>query len=180
MTDTVFDDPGQLIASLAQRVISENTARGRTVALAESCTGGMVATALTDVAGSSCAFEASFVTYSNQAKHDLLGVTNETLEAFGAVSPECAQAMVAGVIEKTSADVAVSITGVAGPGGGSPAKPVGTVIFARAHRGDSIDQFYCSRQDFGVAASRAQIRRQATLFALNLLLPEFNTPQDSA
>ena len=172
MGDTVFDDPDGLITSLARRVVTENAAYGRTVALAESCTGGMVSTALTDVAGSSAIFEASFVTYSNQAKHDLLGVPNATLDTAGAVSPECACAMVAGVLERTAADLAVSITGIAGPGGGSSAKPVGTVIFGRARRGDTIERYYCSRESFGDKASRAEIRRRATIFALRLLLPE--------
>ena len=116
--------PDDLVA-LAAQVISENRAAGRTVALAESCTGGLVAAALTEIAGSSAVLDRGFVTYSNEAKHELLGVSNDILETFGAVSIACAWAMAQGALKRSGADVAVAISGIAGPDGGSAMKPVG-------------------------------------------------------
>jgi nicotinamide-nucleotide amidase len=107
-------------------------ARDVRIATAESCTGGLVAAAITDVAGSSEWFERGFVTYSNEAKRDLLGVTETTLAAHGAVSETVAREMATGALRASEADVAVAITGIAGPGGGSAAKPVGMVCFAWA------------------------------------------------
>ncbi len=109
-----------------------NRAAGRTVALAESCTGGLVAAALTEIPGSSDVFGAGFVTYSNEAKMRLLKVNSDVLETFGAVSIAVAWSMAQGALANSDADVAVAITGIAGPGGGSEKKPVGTVVFARA------------------------------------------------
>jgi len=109
-------------------------ARGFKIATAESCTGGMVAALLTSIAGSSDVFDCGFVTYSNNAKIGMLGASPETIAEFGAVSRECALAMAHGAILKSAATLAVSITGVAGPGGGSAAKPVGLVHFACAQR----------------------------------------------
>lgn len=166
-----MDKPATDSHALAARVIAENFAIGRTIVLAESCTGGMVAAALTDIAGSSAAFSAGFVTYSNEAKQGILGVSREIIDTFGAVSIACAWAMAAGALERSGADVAVAVSGIAGPGGGTPQKPVGTVVFARVLRGQSFEQAYGEQHYFDFTLSRAEIRAQATLYALELLLP---------
>ncbi|HET9628820.1 MAG TPA: CinA family protein, partial [Novosphingobium sp.] len=114
--------PAELVA-LARRVVEENAARGRKVAVAESCTGGLVAAALTEIPGSSAVLDRAFVTYSNEAKQDLLGVAGDILDTFGAVSIACAWAMAEGALRHSRADVAVAISGVAGPAGGSDQKP---------------------------------------------------------
>ena len=118
--------------SLAEAVLHEARFRGAKIACAESCTGGMIGAALTDIAGSSDVFVGSAVTYSNEAKHNILGVKSRTLEEHGAVSGECAQEMAEGALRIYGADFAVSVTGIAGPDGGSEAKPVGTVWFGIA------------------------------------------------
>jgi nicotinamide-nucleotide amidase len=166
--------PSQLV-DLARRVIEENRAAGRTVAVAESCTGGLVAAALTEIAGSSDIFETGFVTYSNQAKMALLGVSDEVIETFGSVSVACAWAMAQGAVDRSGADVAVAITGIAGPGGGSAMKPVGTVVFARAEREADPDRIVADMKEFG-DLGRAGVRLQAALCALELLLPESAGP----
>lgn len=158
------------IVALARRVIEENRAAGRTVALAESCTGGLVCAALTEVAGSSAVLDRGFVTYSNEAKRELLGVPEEILDAFGAVSVATAWAMAQGALNRSGADVAVAISGIAGPDGGSEHRPVGTVVFARAVRGaddEAVDAEERRLENTG----RAGVRRQAALVALELLLP---------
>lgn len=157
------------IAALARRVVEENARTGRTIALAESCTGGLVAAALTEIPGSSSVLDRGFVTYSNDAKIQCLGVPSEIIETFGAVSIACVWAMAKGALNRSKADVAVAISGVAGPGGGSELKPVGTVVFARAIRNADGEPEGELRQ-FG-ELSRAQVRHQATLCALELLLP---------
>lgn len=157
------------IVDLARRVVNENAALGRKVALAESCTGGLVAAALTEIPGSSEVLERGFVTYSNEAKMESLGVPLDLIEAFGAVSIACVWAMAKGALEHSRADVAVAISGVAGPGGGTEMKPVGTVVFARATR-DGSQQPDGELRAFE-PSSRAEIRRQATICALELLLP---------
>ncbi|MFN5632761.1 MAG: CinA family protein [Sphingomonadales bacterium] len=159
------------IADLAERVIAENKASGRMVSTAESCTGGLVAAALTEVAGSSAVLQSGFVTYSNEAKISLLGVNSELIDTFGAVSIAVAWAMAQGALKRSSADVAVAISGVAGPGGGTPNKPVGTVVFALAERGKDPEDVVADKIRFGEAQSRAEIRMAATLRALQLLLP---------
>ncbi|RPF70253.1 CinA family protein [Aurantiacibacter spongiae] len=159
--------PGDLIA-LAERVIAANRDAGRRIALAESCTGGLVSAALTAVPGSSDVFDCGFVTYSNGAKQRDLGVAEEIIEAFGAVSVACVYAMASGAIERSDADVAVAISGIAGPGGGSDAKPVGTVVFARMVRGEEKP---AAEERVFDGCDRAEVRRQATLCALELLLP---------
>ena len=121
------------IGDLAKKVVTANSAASRTVTLAESCTGGLVAAALTEVPGSSAVLDRGFVTYSNEAKMEMLDVPSDIIETFGAVSIACVWAMAQGALEKSGADVAVAISGVAGPGGGTPTKPVGTVVFARAN-----------------------------------------------
>ncbi|AJA08647.1 CinA-like protein [Sphingopyxis fribergensis] len=156
---------------LAITVLAKNRAVGRKVAVAESCTGGMVSAALTDIAGSSDVFSAGFVTYSGHAKQSQLDVSSEILETFGEVSLATAWAMAAGALENSDADVAVAITGIAGPGGGSEKKPVGQVVFARALRGQDPDDYFSQRVQFE-STDRAAIRHHATLFALDLLQPE--------
>lgn len=158
----------QDLADMAMQVIAANRESGRTVALAESCTGGLVAAALTEIPGSSAVFDRGFVTYSNTAKHQVLGVSNDIIDTFGAVSIACAWAMAQGALKHSRADVAVAISGIAGPDGGTAQKPVGTVVFARAVRGS--DEVLAEERWFD-AADRAAVRHQATLVALELLLP---------
>lgn len=157
------------IDTLARRVVEENAAAGRTIALAESCTGGLVAAALTEIPGSSAVLDRGFVTYSNEAKMETLGVSSDIIETFGAVSIACVWAMANGALEHSNADVAVAISGVAGPDGGTEKKPVGTVVFARAIRNSTGEPE--GELKFFDGGSRAEIRLQATLCALELLLP---------
>ena len=159
------------VYDLAARVIAANQAAGRTVVVAESCTGGLVSAALTEIAGSSRVFERGFVTYSNEAKQELLGVPGDIVDAFGAVSVAVAWAMAQGALKRSGADVAVAVTGVAGPDGGSDGKPVGTVVFARAVRGDDPEAAHAEMKHFPAEGGRAGVRRQAALVALELLLP---------
>jgi nicotinamide-nucleotide amidase len=135
------------------------------VAVAESCTGGLVAKRITDVAGSSGWFERGLVVYSNQAKQDLLGVPPQVLAQFGAVSRECAQAMARGLLVMTPAHWAVAVTGIAGPGGGSPEKPVGLVWLAWARRGAEPET-----EALQLSGSRQEIREAAAAAALQGLL----------
>ncbi len=154
----------------AERVIAANRAIGRRIAVAESCTGGLVSAALTAIPGSSEVFEAGFVTYGNDAKRGALGVGGDILEMFGAVSVATAWAMAQGALLKSGADIAVSITGIAGPDGGTPQKPVGTVVFAKALKNQPMDEHLADTRQFG-DLGRGEIRRQAALCALSLLLP---------
>ncbi|OWK34010.1 CinA family protein [Sphingomonas dokdonensis] len=167
MSDSLL--PAELVES-ATRVIVANRAAGRRVAVAESCTGGLVAAALTEVAGSSDVLEAAIVSYANDAKMGLLHVSSDVLETFGAVSIATAWSMAQGALEVTGADVAVAITGIAGPGGGTEKKPVGTVVFARAEKGGDPANVVADRRNFG-DLGRAGIRLQAALCALDLLMP---------
>lgn len=121
---------------LAQEIVDRSPVHGSMVATAESCTGGLIAGAITDIAGSSSVFDRGFVTYSNQAKQDMLGVREATLAAYGAVSAQVATEMVLGARRRSNASLAVSVTGVAGPGGGSPEKPVGLVWMGLSGPGD--------------------------------------------
>ena len=172
MTDTIL--PPELVDA-ARRVIEANRALGRRVAVAESCTGGLVSAALTEIAGSSDVFEAGFVTYSNAAKQALLKVSSDVLDTFGAVSIAVAWSMAQGTLRFSDADVAVAITGVAGPGGGTEKKPVGTVVFARAERGGDPADIVADKRHFG-DLGRGGIRLQAALCALELLLPAAPSP----
>ena len=147
-------------ADLIQRAI----AAGVKVATAESCTGGMVAAALTDVPGSSAVLDRGFVTYSNGAKQDMLGVQGETLDTFGAVSQEVAREMAEGALGHSGADISVSITGIAGPGG-SDFKPEGRVCFGLARTGHTT---LSETMEFG-ALGRGNVRRAACDHALTLL-----------
>jgi nicotinamide-nucleotide amidase len=162
--------PPELFA-LATAVIEKNRAAGRRIAVAESCTGGLVSAALTEVPGSSAVFEAGYVTYGNAAKRSALGVADDVLDTFGAVSIATAWAMARGALIRSGADVAVAITGIAGPDGGSPSKPVGTVVFARAERGHEDEAIIADTRLFDASGGRARIRLQAALWALELLEP---------
>jgi nicotinamide-nucleotide amidase len=165
--------PDELVEA-ARRAIEANRVAGRKIAVAESCTAGLVCAALTEVAGSSDVFEAGFVTYSNEAKIALLGISEDVLDTFGAVSIAVAWGMAQGALSRTKADVAVAITGIAGPGGGSERKPVGTVVFARALRGESSKEIVADQRDFG-DLGRGGVRLQAALCALELLMPPANS-----
>jgi nicotinamide-nucleotide amidase len=152
--------------------------RGRklTIATAESCTGGLVAAALTDIPGSSDVIDRGFVTYSNDAKRTMLGVKAATLESFGAVSKETAMQMAVGALEEADVDLAVSITGIAGPGGATPGKPVGLVHFAVAARDGRIVHKECR---FG-AIGRSQVRARSVLEALRMLTELARGPKPPA
>lgn len=145
---------------LAKRLGARLTGANEMLATAESCTGGWAAQVATSVAGSSAWFERGFVTYSNAAKQELLGVRAETLRAHGAVSEETAREMARGALERSQGTIAVSITGVAGPGGGTAEKPVGTVCFAWARGGEVRSE---TRR---FAGDRESIRRQSVIVAL--------------
>jgi len=136
-------------------------ARGLTLAIAESCTGGGVGEAITRVPGSSGWFDRGFITYSNRAKHEMLGVRAATLKRFGAVSEETVKEMVAGVLRESQADVALAVSGIAGPAGGSREKPVGTVCI-----GWELRRRFACRKTFLYQGDRAAIRRQAIEDAL--------------
>ncbi|WP_312528650.1 CinA family protein [Paracoccus sp. (in: a-proteobacteria)] len=138
--------------------------RGVMIATAESCTGGLIAAALTEVAGSSDAFDRGFVTYSNEAKMEMLGVKAQTLADFGAVSDQTAREMAAGALAHSRAGIAVSVTGIAGPGGGSVDKPVGRVCFGIA----TSRHLHAETRDFG-DLGRAGVRAATVDHALDLI-----------
>lgn len=161
--------PAELLDA-ARRVVDANRAIGRKIAVAESCTGGLVSAALTEIPGSSDVLVSGFITYSNEAKVSMLGVSLEMIETFGAVSIAVAWAMARGAQERSDADVAVAITGVAGPGGGSDKKPVGTVVFGQALKGADIEDIAADKRHFG-DLGRGGVRLQAALCALELLMP---------
>ena len=152
--------------ALAIRVLDTYRARKWTVATAESCTGGLVAGALTEIAGSSAVVDRGFVTYTNESKAEMLGVPEATLIEHGAVSRPVAEAMAKGALARSSVDSTVAITGIAGPGGGSAEKPVGFVHFAAAARDGRLIHREMRYGDIG----RSEIRRRSVIEALNLLL----------
>ena len=155
--------------SLAENVLAACRARGWRLATAESCTGGLVAAALTAIAGSSEVIERGFFTYSNAAKHELLGVQRETIAEHGAVSAETAAAMARGAVVRAGVDLAVSVTGIAGPGGGTPQKPVGLVYLGIATRTSAAR---VERRVY--SGDRTEIRRAALVEALRMLAAEAN------
>ena len=158
------DEWTEPLADLAGRALAECRARGLMVATAESCTGGLVAAALTEIAGSSDVVERGFVTYSNAAKAGMLGVPMPLIEAVGAVSAEVARAMAQGAIVHSAAAIAVAVTGIAGPGGATATKPIGLVHFATARRGGAtVDERHVLPGD------RAAIRRRAVAIALRMI-----------
>ncbi len=150
---------------LAATILEKARTAGIMITTAESCTGGMIASALTDIAGSSDVFDRGFVTYSNEAKIDMVGVLPETIRDHGAVSEQTALAMAEGALSRSKAGLSVSVTGIAGPGGGSETKPVGTVWFATSHAGVT-EAVLRTFPDEG----RAAIRSAAKQTALELLL----------
>lgn len=150
---------------LSEQVGAALRERSLTLATAESCTGGWVAQVVTHTAGSSAWFERGFVTYANEAKIEMLGVRPQTLSCHGAVSLETAEEMATGALKNSNALISLSITGIAGPTGGSPDKPVGTVCFAWCSRGHTAE---VARRQF--PGNRESIRRQAVVFALEGLL----------
>jgi nicotinamide-nucleotide amidase len=154
------------LCALSAAVLAAARSRHLRLATAESCTGGLVAGVLTEIAGSSDVFDRGFVTYSNGSKADLLGVSSALIAAHGAVSEPVARAMAEGALARSSADIAVAITGIAGPGGGSPAKPVGLVHFAVAGRGFATLHL---EKRFG-EEGRTAIRLAAVHEALTLVL----------
>ncbi len=153
------------LEELAVLVAEHLSRRQWMLVTAESCTGGMVAAAITDIAGSSAWFERGYITYSNHAKTEVLGVPKALLKTHGAVSEATARAMADGALAASRAQLALSITGIAGPGGGSPDKPVGTVCFGWAAQGRETE---VETQWF--AGDRAAVRRQAAAFALQGVL----------
>ena len=148
-------------ASILQRARAQNLK----IATAESCTGGLVAALFTEIPGSSATFDRGFVVYSNAAKHDMLGVPADLIETHGAVSAQTACAMAEGALAHSQADIAIAITGVAGPGGGSAEKPVGLVHFASARAGAPTMPVEMRYGDMG----RANVRRAALESALDLI-----------
>ena len=156
-----IEDP---LLALAARLGAAALARGTMIATAESCTGGLVASAITSIAGSSGWFERGFVTYSDLAKEQQLGVASLTIERFGAVSEETAKAMAEGAVRGSAAQWAVAVTGIAGPDGGSPDKPVGTVWFAWA----GPDHLQALKRQFD--GDRAAVRRASVQVALEGLI----------
>lgn len=153
------------IRSLARSLLDLCKMRKLMVATAESCTGGLVCASLVDIPGSSAVVASGFITYSNEAKHALLGVSSETLTTFGAVSKESAIGMAKGALKKAKADITVSVTGIAGPGGATPGKPVGLVHFAAAARDGRV---ITREKRFG-AIGRTAVRTRSVVEALKLL-----------
>ena len=151
---------------LAERLVKEAISKGVMITAAESCTGGLVSAAITSIAGSSAMFDRGFVTYSNEAKAELLGVSPDLIKNYGAVSAEVATAMAEGALTHSKATLSVAITGIAGPGGGSIEKPVGLVHFATAVKGQDTCAF---EKRFG-SISRDAIRHGAVHAALQSLL----------
>jgi nicotinamide-nucleotide amidase len=158
--------------TLARSLLDLCRSRKLTIATAESCTGGLVAGALTDIPGSSDVIDRGFVTYSNDAKRAMLGVETSTLATFGAVSKETATQMAVGALERAGVDLAVSITGIAGPGGAVPGKPVGLVHFAVAARDGRITHRECR---FG-AIGRSAVRQRSVMEALRMLMERARGP----
>jgi len=156
--------PPDLIAQ-AEAVLDDFRGRGLKLAAAESCTGGLVAALLTEIVGSSDVMERGFVPYSNAAKHELLGVPEAMLAEHGAVSEPVARAMAEGALARSGADVTVAVTGVAGPGGGTAAKPVGLVHIATARRGGAVLHQECRFGDIG----RSEVRLASVREALQLV-----------
>ncbi|BBU97311.1 nicotinamide-nucleotide amidase [Providencia hangzhouensis] len=147
--------------------------QGKTVTTAESCTGGWVAKVLTDISGSSDYFQRGFVTYSNEAKHQMIGVKDESLQQYGAVSQQVVTEMATGALQEACADFAVSVSGIAGPGGGSVEKPVGTVWFGFAQK--QADQtVLVTTQHQVFQGNRNEVRFQSTLYILETLLKQLS------
>jgi nicotinamide-nucleotide amidase len=153
------------IVEAAKNLLAICKRKNLLVATAESCTAGLIAGTLTEVPGTSSILDRGYVTYSNEAKHEMLGVPRDTLARHGAVSPQTAEAMVRGVLGHSRVHLAVSVTGIAGPDGGSPGKPVGLVFLAGASRGGKL---IVSEQRYG-NIGRDQVRKQSVLQAFRML-----------
>lgn len=164
MTEKMLSELHKFSLAIGQELKSQKL----WVTCAESCTGGWIAKAITDIAGSSGWFDRGFVTYSDRAKHDLLGVSEVTLGEFGAVSEQVAREMAQGALRAAGANLAVAVTGIAGPDGGSEEKPVGTVWFSFANSEGEI--MVCKQQFSG---DRDAVRLQATVFSLQTLFNQF-------
>ncbi|MDD3028780.1 MAG: CinA family protein [Alphaproteobacteria bacterium] len=155
----------QDLTDKAAKVIAAYAAQQKAIATAESCTGGLIAGALTSIPGSSRVFDRGFVTYSNDAKVALLGVKPETLERMGAVSTDVAEEMARGALSASKADIALSVTGIAGPDGGSTEKPVGLVFFGLATKDGALMHYRCQ-----FSGDRDAVRTQTVNEGLSLLL----------
>ena len=158
----MFDDE---ITAAVNRLLERCKAKQLTVATAESCTGGLVAAAISEISGSSMVLDRGFVTYSNEAKQQMLGVAPATIDVYGAVSTECAEEMAKGALAHAQVDLAVSITGIAGPTGAVPGKPIGLVYFCAASRSGRIVAHDRKFGDIG----RTKVRRASVLQALAML-----------
>lgn len=163
------------LLSLAAQLGDILCRHGYKLALAESCTGGWICQCITGISGSSKWFDRGFVTYSNAAKIEMLGVDESTLQAFGAVSRETARNMAAGALRHSDADIALAVTGIAGPDGGTPEKPVGLVYLAWQRKGTG-----CRCIELRFEGSRQQVRYQTVRMALQCLLDEFDTAANSS
>lgn len=161
------------LETLSIQIGQKLQAQGKTVTTAESCTGGWVAKVLTDIAGSSDYFQRGFVTYSNEAKHQMIGVTEASLQQFGAVSQQVVEEMASGALKAAVADFAISVSGIAGPGGGSIEKPVGTVWFGFAYK-QANETVTVITKHCVFQGDRNQVRLQSTGYALEILLELLN------
>ena len=157
--------PDQAATTAAKVLLDTCKTKKLTLATAESCTGGLVAGTISEIPGSSLVLDRGFVTYSNSAKQQMLGVTPATIDVYGAVSGECAEEMAKGALARAPVDLAVSITGIAGPTGGTPGKPVGLVFFCAASRSGRVIAQDRKYGDIG----RANVRRESVLPALAML-----------
>ena len=157
---------GMLLKKISQFLIDNNLI----ISTAESCTGGLVSSMLTDVSGSSAYTKLNFVTYANEAKHEILGVKNETLEKFGAVSEECAREMAEGLIKKTGCDIALCTTGVAGPTGGTKEKPVGLCYISCRYKGQTHIKKVLLSNDIERTERKKQFANKAIEFACKILM----------
>lgn len=160
--------------TLATELVNHLLKHQQQITTAESCTGGGISAAITDVAGSSAVFEYGFVTYSNGAKQALLGVETKTLEQHGAVSSQTVEEMAKGALKVAGAHLALAISGIAGPGGGSEIKPVGTVWFALARLNDQNNQISVKTDRQCFDGDRIVVRQKSVKHALNMALHEFN------
>ena len=170
--------PDEAAIAAAKALLDICTKKILTLATAESCTGGLVAATISEISGSSAVLDRGFVTYSNEAKQQMLGVTPATIDAYGAVSRECAEAMAKGALAHARVDLAVSITGIAGPTGASPGKPIGLVFFCAASRSGRVIAHNRKYGDIG----RTNVRRESVLQALDMLreLAEKEEPRPPA
>jgi len=170
--------PDQATIDAVKALLEICTKKKLTLATAESCTGGLVAAVISEIPGSSAVFDRGFVTYSNEAKQQMLGVTPATIDVYGAVSSECAEEMAKGALAHASVDLAVSITGIAGPTGAVPGKPIGLVYFCAASRSGRVIAHDRKYGDIG----RANVRHGSVLQALAMLqeLAEKEEPRPPA